>query len=104
MSRKVNWSNMEKSVKDIKKRIKDISGASDYLKDRPEPGHFKDNISKKIIKLEDAKSSTLRRFVKLMDKYYYLITAQADRDWILAKKIEVETVLNSREDAVIEKE
>jgi hypothetical protein len=104
MSRKVNWSNMEKSVKDLKKRIKDISGASDYLKDRPEHGYFKDNISKKLIKIEEAKSSTLRRFVKLMDKYYYLITSQSDREWILNKKIEVETELNGRDDALIEKE
>jgi len=95
---------MEKSIKDVKKRIKDISGAGDYLKDRPEPGYFKDNISKKIIEIKETKSSTLRRFVKLMDKYYYLITAQSDREWILNKKIEVETELNGRDDALIEKE
>jgi hypothetical protein len=95
---------MEKSIKDVKKRIKDISSAGDYLKDRPEPGYFKDNISKKIIEIKETKSSTLRRFVKLMDKYYYLITAQSDREWILNKKIEVETELNGRDDALIEKE
>jgi hypothetical protein len=95
---------MEKSVKDIKKRIKDISSAGDYLKDRPEVGYFKDNISKKIIEIKETKSSTLRRFVKLMDKYYYLITAQSDREWILSKKIEVETELNGRDDAIIQKE
>ena len=104
MSRKVNWSNMEKSMKDLKKRIKDVTLAGDYLKDRPEPGYFRDNISKKIVEIKTAKSSTLRRFVKLLDKYYYLITAKADRDWLLAKKIEIETELNGRDDAIIEKE
>ena len=62
---------------------------------------IKDNISKKIIEISKAKSSSLRRYVKLMDNFYYLITAQADREWILSKKIELETELNSREDAFI---
>jgi hypothetical protein len=104
MGRKINWFTMEKSTKDLKKKIKDVVSAGEYLKDKPEPGYFKDNMSKKIIKIEDAKSSTLRRVVKLVDKFYYLITAQEDREWLLNKKIELETVLNGRDDAVIEKE
>jgi hypothetical protein len=104
MARKVNWAIMEKSTKDLKKKIKNVVAAGEYLKDKPEPGYFKDNMSKKIIKIEDAKSSTLRRVIKLVDKFYYLITAQEDRDWLLNKKIELETVLNSRDDGTIEKE
>jgi hypothetical protein len=104
MSRKVNWSNMEKSAKDLKRKVKNIVAAGDYLKDKPEAGKFKDNISKKIIEISKAKSSSLRRYVKLLDNYYYLVTSQNDRDWLLSKKIEIETVLNGRDDAVIEKE
>jgi hypothetical protein len=95
---------MEKAAKDLKRKVKNISAASDYLKDRPETGLFKDNISKNIIEIKKAKSSSLRRYVKLLDNYYYLITSQADRDWLLSKKIEIETELNSREDGFIEKE
>jgi hypothetical protein len=104
MSRKVNWFNMEKAAKDLKRKVKNISSASDYLKDKPETGLFKDNISKKIIVIKEAKSSSLRRYVKLLDNYYYLITSQADRDWLLSKKIEIESELNSRDDGFIEKE
>jgi hypothetical protein len=104
MSRKVNWFNMEKASKDLKRKVKNISAASNYLKDRPESGLFKDNISKNIIEIKKAKSSSLRRYVKLLDNYYYLISSQADRDWLLSKKIEIETELNSRDDAFIEKE
>lgn len=104
MSRKVNWFNMEKSTKDLKRKVKNIVSAGDYLKDKPEAGKFKDNISKNIIEIEKAKSSSLRRYVKLIDNYYYLVTSQSDRDWLLSKKIEIENVLNKRDDAVIEKE
>jgi hypothetical protein len=104
MSRKVNWFNMEKAAKDLKRKVKNISAASDYLKDRPETGLFKDNISKNIIEIKKAKSSSLRRYVKLLDNYYYLISSQADREWLLSKKIEIETELNSRDDAFVEKE
>jgi hypothetical protein len=95
---------MEKAAKDLKRKVKNISAASNYLKDRPESGLFKDNISKNIIEIKKAKSSSLRRYVKLLDNYYYLISSQADRDWLLSKKIEIETELNSRDDAFIEKE
>jgi hypothetical protein len=95
---------MEKASKDLKRKVKNISAASNYLKDRPESGLFKDNISKNIIEIKKAKSSSLRRYVKLLDNYYYLISSQADRDWLLSKKIEIETELNSRDDAFIEKE
>jgi hypothetical protein len=104
MSRKINWFNMEKSSKDLKRKVKNVKAAGDYLKDKPDSGRFKDNISKKIIEIEKAKSSSLRRYVKLLDSYYYLITSKEDRDWLLSKKIEIENVLNKRDDAVIEKE
>jgi hypothetical protein len=102
--KKVNWTNVEKSTKDLKRKIKNLKSAGDYLKDRPEAGHFKDNISKRIIKLSEAKSSTLRRYIKIVDNYYYLVTSAADRDYLLKKKIEIESELNTRDDAVIKKE
>ena len=101
MGRKLNWHTMNKAGKDLRKRIKDVGLASDYLKDRPEAGFIKDNISKKIVEITSAKSSTLRRYTKLLDKYYYLITSEKDRTWLLNKKIEVETELNTRDDALI---
>jgi glucan-binding YG repeat protein len=102
--RRVNWTNVEKSTKDLKRKIKNLKSAGDYLKDRPESGYFKDNISKRIIKLSDAKSSTLRRYIKIVDNYYYLVTSNADRTYLLNKKIEIESELNKREDAVVKKE
>lgn len=67
----------------------------------PAEGYMRDNISKNIVKISECKSSTLRRYIKLLDNFYYLVTSQKDRTLILNKKIEVETELNNRKDAII---
>lgn len=103
MARRINWTNVEKSTKDMTRRIKTLSSAGDYLKDKPEIGFFKDNISKSIVKIVECKSSSLRRYLKLIDKYYYLISSQEDRNYLVKKKIEIENELNSRDDAIIKK-
>jgi len=99
MPRKTNWKNVEKTNKALLRKIKNMSGLSEYLADRPGDGYFKDNISKNIIKISDAKSSSLRRYVKLLDDYYYVVTSTEDKNYLLNKKIEIETELNSRDDA-----
>lgn len=101
--RKVNWKKVEKSTKDLKRKVKNLSAVGDYLKDRPGSGLFKDNISKNIVYIEKAKSSSLRRYVKLLDNYYYTVSSSSDKEWILSKKIEIETVLNGRDDGTIKK-
>lgn len=104
MSKRVNWKNVEKSAKDLRRKVKNAMAAAEYLKSKPGPGIFIDNISKKEIIIKDAKSSSLRRYVKLLDNYYYLITSPTDRQYILDKKVELEHELNGREDATIIKE
>jgi len=104
MSRRVNWKNVEKSAKDLRRKVKNAVAAGEYLKSKPGPGIFIDNISKKDVIIKDAKSSSLRRYVKLLDNYYYLITSPADRQYILDKKVEIETELNGRDDGIIIKE
>jgi len=104
MGRRINWANVEKNTKVIEKKVKVLKSAGDYLKDKPVVGCFKDNISKSIVEIKNCKSSSLRRYVKLIDKYYYLITSIEDRDYLIRKKIEIENELNSREDAIIKKE
>jgi hypothetical protein len=101
--RRVNWRNVEKSTKDLKRKVKNLSTVGEYLKDRPGIGLFKDNISKNIVYIEKAKSSSLRRYVKLLDNYYYIVSSGADKEWLLSKKIEIEKVLNGREDGTIKK-
>jgi hypothetical protein len=102
--RRVNWRNSANAAKDLKKKINNIESAGDYLNNKPELGYFRDNISKNMVKIEDAKSSSLRRIVKVLDKYYVLVTSPKDKEFILAKKIEIETELNSRDDGLIVKE
>lgn len=96
--RRVNWSNAEKQAKDLKRKIKNVQNASSYLANKPELGFFIDNMSGKTVKIIECKSSTLRRFIKSLDKYYYLVSSQTDKDFILQKKIEIETELNKRGD------
>ena len=101
MARKVNWTNMEKNIKAQQRKMKNLHAAGDYLKDKPEKGFFVDNISKNKIVIVDAKSSSLRRYIKVLENYYYLVTSRVDRNYILDKKVEIETELNSRDDAII---
>ena len=96
----VNWSNLEKSTKLAKKQVKNIQLVSEYLKNLPGEGKMLDNISKNVVEIKDCKSSSLRRYIKLLDNYYYIVNAEKDRETILKKKIEIETELNGRDDGL----
>jgi hypothetical protein len=102
--RRTNWKMIEKAAKDMRRKVKNITGASDYLKDRPGAGMFRDNISKNLVVIKDCKSSSLRRYLKVVDNYYFLVTSLEDRNYLLQKKVEIEKELNTREDGVVEKE
>jgi CO dehydrogenase/acetyl-CoA synthase epsilon subunit len=102
--RRTNWKMIEKAAKDMRRKVKNITSASDYLKDRPGEGMFRDNISKNLVVIKDCKSSSLRRYLKVVDNFYFLVTSPEDRGYLLQKKVEIEKELNTREDGVIEKE
>ena len=68
---------LRNQAKDLRRKVKNAMAAAEYLKSKPGPGIFIDNISKKEVIIKDAKSSSLRRYVKLLDNYYYLITSPA---------------------------
>ena len=103
MARKVNWSNEEAGMKALERRIKNLQAAAEYLADKPEPGYFKDNISKKMVEISECKSSSLRRYLKIVDNYYYLVTSSKDKEFLLDKKKEIEDELNHRDDATVKK-
>lgn len=96
--KKVNWNSFAKSAQQVKKNVKNTQLASEYLKDIPGECYMKDNISKNIVKISDCKSSSLRRYIKVLDNYFYLVSTKKDKDKILNKKIEIEKELNSRGD------
>lgn len=98
---KTNWKSVSKIAKSTKQRSKNIALASSYLSEKPADGYFIDNISKKEVKISECKSSTLRRYVKALDKYYQLITSPVDRDYLLKKKLEIEAELATRPDGEI---
>jgi len=95
---------MGKSSKKVIQNVKNIASLGKFLEEIPEEGYFVDNISKNKLRIENCKSSSLRRYVKLLDNFYYLITSPSDREKILNKKIELETELENRTDGIIEKE
>ena len=98
---KRSWESFGKSAKNIKKVVKNTQQAGEYLSEIPPIGYMKDNISKNIVKISECKSSSLRRYIKLLDNIYYRVTATKDKEAILNKKIEIETELAGREDGVI---
>lgn len=102
--KRTNWAAIEKSAKNIKKNVKNLQQAGEFLRDFPETGFMRDNISKNLIEIKEAKSSSLRRYTKLLDNFFYLVTSETDKNKILNKKIEIENELNTREDGIIVKE
>ena len=100
--RRTNWASVEKSAKLIKKNVKNLGQAGEFLRDFPAEGYMRDNISKNLIEIKTAKSSSLRRYVKLLENFYYLVGAESDKTKILNKKIEIEKELNTRADGIIE--
>ena len=99
--RKTNWNNVIKSSKLIKKNVKNTGQVVEFLKDYPAEGYMRDNISKNHILIKECKSSSLRRYVKLLDNFYYLVSSESDKNNILKKKVEVETELSTRPDGLI---
>lgn len=98
------WQNIEKSQKTLLQQIKNTKGVREFFSDLPVKGEMRDNISKKHVKLEECKSSTLRRYDKLLNKYYYLVKSPNERKVINDKLQEVRKELNTRPDAILKKE
>lgn len=95
-----NWNAVVKSAKLIKRNAKALQQAGEFLRDFPEEGYMRDNISKNLLLISECKSPSLRRYVKLLDTFYFLVTSEKDKKKILDKKIEIENELNSREDGI----
>ncbi len=98
------WSVMIKSQKQLQQKLKNSKGVYEYFSDIPEKGYMKDNITKNQIKLTDCTSPRLRRYVKLLKKYYSLCTQPDQRKAINDKLIEVQEELSTRPDAEIKHE
>jgi len=98
--RRPNWDNTESATRALKRKIKILNEKNAYLKNMPKEGYFIDNISKNEIKIIDCKSSTLRRYIKLLDNIYESITSEKEKKEVLDKKIEIEFELNGREDGI----
>ena len=92
----VNWAGVEKTAKMIKRNYKTIEHVVDYLKNIPEEGYMRDNKTHENISLSEAKDSTLRRYHKLLNNYYYLVESKSHKDSILKKIGEIENEMNKR--------
>lgn len=114
--KRTNWANVEKYAKQLKRNIRNMQSSALFFQNFPTDGHMTDIVNEtekledgtkikkgkvaKDIIIKDAKSSTLRRLVKTLDNYYYLITDETAKAKVLLKKVELETELNSREDGL----
>jgi hypothetical protein len=85
-----------KETIDTRRRVKNIYQASGYLSQKPGPGLFIDNLTKKEVVIAECKDPALRRYVKSLDKWFHLVTSPADRKYLLDKKIEIESELEKR--------
>lgn len=92
-----NWDNVYKTQKILQQKIRNNKGVAEYFSDKPAVGYMKDNISKKQVLIADCKDSTLRRYVKLLTKYFKLVSTPAERTEINNKLTEVTTELEKRD-------
>ena len=92
------WSEMERAQKKIQQKMRNAKGVSEYFGDLPEAGYMRDNISKKTVRIADCKSSTLRRYEKLLRKYYSLCQKPEERKTISDKLLEVKAEMAKRPD------
>ena len=92
------WAEMERAQKKIQQKMRNAKGVSEYFTDLPEAGYMRDNISKKMVRIADCKSSTLRRYEKLLRKYYSLCQKPEERKTISDKLQEVKAEMNARPD------
>jgi len=100
--KKTNWSSVEKSAKIIKKNVKNTKQVKEFLDNYPAEGYMRDNISKKQLAIAECKSSSLRRYIKLLENFYYLSMDQSEKARILTKKIEIEIEIAKRPDGLKE--
>lgn len=112
---KARWEGIAKSAKLTSKNYKNKTRVIQFFQQWPEKGYMldeknkKDESGKKVlddngkpvkeyikVKISDCPDSTLRRFVKTLNTFYYVVPDQPNKDKIVAKKVEIETVLNDR--------
>ena len=91
--KKNNWTSVEKQTISLKRKVKTLKNLGDYLKDWPEEGYFRDNISKNLMKISDCQPPRLRRYIKLIDNFIYLIGSGSDLKKLQKKKKELEDEL-----------
>ena len=96
--RRTNWESFGKTAKQLQKNVKNTQQAGAFLADFPPDGYMRDNISKNLVVIKECKSSSLRRYISLLNNLYYIVPTEKDKEKILQKKIEIETELNSRGD------
>ena len=90
------WKNQISSSKTLLQKIKNTKGVGEFLSNLPQEGEMRDNISKNIIKISECKDSTLRRYEKLLKKYYQLVETPSDRKIISDKLNEIILEINKR--------
>jgi len=96
------WKTMIKTQKSLLQKMKNTKGVGEFFNELPGTGEMRDNISKKVVQISECKSSTLRRYDKLLNKYYYLVKTPEERKVIADKISEIKKELNKRPDAIIE--
>ena len=101
--KRTDWGSFAKQARLQRKNIKNLLSAAEYLSEIPSEGYFKDNISKKTVLIKECKSSTLRRYAKLLENYFYLVETRADREKILKKQTETQNELSCRLDGILPK-
>jgi hypothetical protein len=94
---KTDWDSIIEEQKHLQQNIKNSKTLMEFFKDLPEDGYMRDNISKKKVLIKDCKESTLRRYVKLLKKYYTLARLPKDRKTINDKLKEIEDELKARQ-------
>lgn len=95
----IDWNEVIQSQKFLQRNMKNAKGMNAFFSKKPQKGYMVDNKTENAVEIAKCRSSTLRRYVKLLKSYYRLTQDPEQRKMISDKLAEVEIELYKRPDA-----
>lgn len=93
---KINWKAVEKSQTSLARKIKYTKNMKDYFENPMEKGFVRDSAYLKTKQISELPESSIRRIIKMLEKYYYMIDDSLKKKEILSKITELQTELNQK--------
>ena len=89
---KKKWAGIEKNAKTLKKNVKNLAAASEYLKNLPEEGYMLDNISKNVVEIGHYHENEQEGYAYILCSYHEFLAGLAPCYHLVEQEEHVATV------------